>query len=94
MTYAARRDANHQAIRDALRQAGAYVIDMASWPGAGFDLLVVYRQQTWLAEIKTPRTRHDLTIREIDTRVSVTARGGAYVVWCSVNEALKGIGAI
>lgn len=49
MRYAARVDANQDAIVSALRAAGAYV-----WiVGLPVDLLVGYRNHTYLVEIKT-----------------------------------------
>jgi len=48
MRYAARVDANQEQIVSALRAAGAYV-----WViGLPIDLLVGYKNHTWLVEIK------------------------------------------
>jgi len=49
MRRAARIDANQQQIVSALRAAGAYVWII----GLPVDLLVGYRNHTWLMEIKT-----------------------------------------
>ena len=48
MRYAARVDANQQAIVKALRDAGAYVWII----GLPVDLLVGYNNHTWLMELK------------------------------------------
>lgn len=94
MTFGARRDSNHAAVRDALRQAGAYVIDMASLPGAGFDLLALFRGSAYFVEVKPGGRRDDLTANEITTRLAIRSHGGKYVVCCSVNEVLREIGAL
>jgi hypothetical protein len=53
MTYAKRVDLNHQEVVKALRSLGASVFD-ASRMGQGFpDLVVGYKQQTVLVEIKS-----------------------------------------
>jgi hypothetical protein len=54
MRYAARVDANQEAVVSALRAAGAYVWII----GLPVDLLVGYKGHTWLVEIKDgPRKR-------------------------------------
>lgn len=55
MRYAARTDANHATVRNALRKAGHFVVD-TSGVGNGFpDLLVHTRNgQTLLFEVKPP----------------------------------------
>lgn len=54
MRYAARKDANHKAVVDTLRNAGAYVYDI----GLPVDLLVGYNGHTFLVEVKDgPRKR-------------------------------------
>jgi Holliday junction resolvase len=53
MTYAKRVDLNHQEVVKTLRSLGASVFD-ASRMGQGFpDLVVGYKQQTVLVEIKS-----------------------------------------
>lgn len=54
MRTAARKDANHQEIVEALRQVGAKVKDLAGLPGA-LDLLVGFRGQLYWFEIKDGR---------------------------------------
>jgi hypothetical protein len=49
-----RRDANHQEIVAALRQAGAAVLDLADVGHGCPDLLVYYAGRFWLLEVKTP----------------------------------------
>ena len=54
MRYAARVDANQQQVVSALRAAGAYVWII----GLPVDLLVGYKNHTWLMEVKDgPRKR-------------------------------------
>lgn len=93
MAYASRRDSTHAVIRDALRQAGAYVEDAAQTPSRGYDLLVLFRGATFYVEVKTDHTRNDLTANEIVTRQEIRRHGGKHIVACSVEEILKAIGA-
>lgn len=57
-TKAGRRDANHAAIRDALRALGHFVVDTASVGGGVPDLAVFVRgaDPTWL-EVKVAKGR-------------------------------------
>ena len=58
MKYGAKKDANDLEIVEALKKAGAYVIDM-SHVGSGFpDLIVGAHQKTMLVEIKNPKTAY------------------------------------
>ena len=58
LKYGAKKDANHHEVVDAMQKAGAYVIDM-SHVGKGFpDLIVGFRSQTILMEIKNPKTSY------------------------------------
>jgi hypothetical protein len=86
--YAAKRDRNEPAIVEALRAAGA-TVHSVSQEGLP-DLLVGFRDVTYLLEVKAPggsRTQAQTTFFD-------EWRGGpAQVVW-SVDEALKAIGAV
>lgn len=58
MKYGAKKDANHHEVVDALKKAGAYVIDM-SHVGGGFpDLIVGFQGKTILMEIKNLKTSY------------------------------------
>lgn len=58
MKYGAKKDANHNEVVDALKKAGAYVIDM-SHVGCGFpDLIVGFQGKTMLMEIKNLKTSY------------------------------------
>lgn len=48
-----RRDNNHREIVTALRHAGMTVLDLASVGGGCPDLLVGWRGQQWLVEVKS-----------------------------------------
>lgn len=89
MRRAAKTDTNHAQIRDALRQVGATVHDMAS-AGEGFpDLAVGFRKKTFLLEVKTATG----TLTPPQVKWHDEWRGHHAIVR-SVNEALKEIGAI
>ena len=79
--YAARRDANEQAIKTALEAVGAFVTQV-SGEGAP-DLLVVFRNQLWAFEVKSPRGKR--------TKAQETSR---WPIVRSVDDALIYIGAI
>ena len=59
MRHAARVDTNQQAIVAALRAAGAYVWII----GLPVDLLVGYKNHTWLMEIKTTSKKRLTTLQ-------------------------------
>lgn len=85
---AARKDDNHKAIVTALQGAGAFVESIS---GTGVpDLLVGFRGQTWLLELKRPgefiNANQALWLYEW--------KGKPVTVVRSPEEALKAIGAI
>lgn len=55
MRRAAKVDANQRVIVDALRRVGASVIDLSAVGDGCPDLLIGYRGQTWLVEVKSTR---------------------------------------
>lgn len=81
-----RSDSTQATIVRALRAVGASV-DVIGEP---VDLLVGFRGRTYLAEVKTPRTRHALTPQQ--RQCLTTWRGGPVVVWASVQDALGTLG--
>ena len=87
MRRAARIDANQQQIVSALRAAGAYV-----WViGLPVDLLVGYRNHTWLMEIKT-NERKKLT--KLQQEFFEHWIGGTLCLVDNAEAALRAIGAI
>lgn len=93
MRRAARIDANQAEIVKALRQAGATVQSLATAGDGVPDLLVGFRRQTVLMEVKDgskPPSARDLTDDQVDWHINW--RGGALVVVTSVDEALTAIG--
>jgi hypothetical protein len=95
LKYGAKKDANHNEVVDALKEAGASVIDM-SHVGRGFpDLIVGFNSQTLLMEIKNPKTSYGkkgLNKNQLKWREQWI--GGTYCIVDSVESALKMIGII
>lgn len=91
-----RRDANHEELLRAARQVGAEVLDLHKLPGA-MDCLVGFRGSLYLVEIKDGTlapSRRKLTPAEQDTVWRFQAVGVKVLVVTSVDEMLRGIGAI
>jgi hypothetical protein len=92
-----RKDANHATIARLLQQVGAHVIDAAVAPALGFDLLVAYRGQMYIMEIKDgskPPCERQLTSNEQEQQAALARHGVEYHVVLSEDDALKVIGAI
>ena len=87
MRFAARVDENQQAIVKALRDAGAYVWII----GLPVDLLVGYKNQTFLMELKSGPTKR-LTRLQQDFFASWTG-GGLHRI-NGPDEALRMIGVV
>ena len=85
----AKVDANHGVIVAALRQVGASVQDLAKVGQGCPDILVGYRGQNYLMEIKTNKGKATLPQIAWDTFWQ-----GQVVVVRDVDEALHVIGAI
>lgn len=93
MRRAAKRDANHASVRDALRKAGLWVCDTAAM-GNGFPDLLAWRKTTGfvLLEVKDgtlPPSARKLTEAEADFFDSCP--GPVHVV-NSVEEAFAALG--
>jgi hypothetical protein len=87
MRYAARVDANQQAIVKALRDAGAYVWII----GLPVDLLVGYKNHTFLVEVKDGSKKR-LTALQEDFFLNWT--GGTLARIDSPEAALRMIGVV
>jgi len=87
MRYAARVDENQSIIVDALRKAGAYVWII----GLPVDLLVGYKNHTWLMELKT-NEKKKLTKLQVD--FFEHWKGGTLCRVDSPEAALRAIGAM
>ena len=95
MRYGAKKDANHNEVVAALQQVGASVIDM-SHVGKGFpDLIVGFRSQTILVEIKNPKTSYGKRgLNKNQQKWKEQWVGGPYCIVDSPEAALRAIGAI
>lgn len=94
MRRAAKIDANQPEIVSALRAVGATVVTLAAVGKGVPDLLVGFRQSTYLLEVKDgkkPPSERQLTPDQIDWHVAW--RGGPCAVVSSTGEALAFIGA-
>lgn len=89
MRRAARTDANHTIIVNALRQVGASVQDLANVGKGCPDLIVGYRGNNYLIEVKMNRGK--ATLAQLEWH---GAWRGQVAVVRSVDEALRLIGAI
>lgn len=76
MKRAAKVDANHADIVSAFRKMGATVLDLSRVGGGCPDLLVGYRGENWLVEVKTAFG----TLRESQERFFEGWRGQCCVV--------------
>lgn len=87
-------DANQAPIVDALREVGAHVVYLKQ----PVDLLVGWRSNTFLLEVKRPLGprggKNGSTLTPDQTDFFRDWRGGTLVVVRSVDEALAAIGAL
>ena len=81
MRAARARDTTEPAIVKALRAIGCFVLQ-CDHP----DLIVGYRQRTFLLEVKSPQKRTRLQPSQVD--LFERWRGGPLAIVCSVEEAL------
>ena len=88
----AKADRNQREIMEALRQVGATVVSLHRVGQGVPDLLVGFRGQNYLIEVKNPQGR-GRRLTEAEARFMETWRGQVAVV-ASVEEALRVIGAI
>lgn len=83
-----KRDANHAAIKDALKAVGCSVLDLADVGRGCPDLLVGYAGHNWLMEVKDGANK---TLTEDESRFALLWRGQCAIVR-TVDEALMVIG--
>lgn len=91
---AARIDRNQPEIVSALRKVGATVVSLAAAGDGIPDLLVGFRQSTFLLEVKDglrPPSERQLTPDQINWHIDW--RGGPCTIVNSVEEALAFVGA-
>lgn len=95
MRRAAKVDRNQAEIAAALRNAGAFVQSLAAVGGGVPDLLVGFKRQTYLLEVKDglkPPSARELTPYQIEWHTNWN--GGVCMVVNSVDEALTAVGAV
>jgi hypothetical protein len=95
MRRAAKIDANHEAVVEMLRSCGATVQSLAATGKGCPDLLVGYRGQTFLMEIKDgkkPPSEKRMTIDQVNWHMRWN--GGSLSVVYSPENALKVIGVL
>jgi len=95
MRRAAKVDRNQAEIAAALRNAGAFVQSLAAVGGGVPDLLVGFKRQTYLLEVKDglkPPSARELTPDQIEWHMNWN--GGVCMVVNSVDEALIAVGAV
>jgi len=86
MRRAARRDENEKEIVEALRAVGATVYHLDE----PCDLLVGYRQQTILMEVKSPKTQYGKKgFNENQKHFAENWKGGPFCLVDSVEAALR-----
>jgi len=95
MKYGAKKDANHFEIVDALKKAGAYVLDM-SHVGSGFpDLIVGAHQKTMLVEIKNPKTAYGKKgLNKNQQKWKEQWVGGPYCIVDSIEGATRAVNSL
>lgn len=100
MKMAKKVDENQPEIVKALRQVGAFVKSVHEVKNA-WDIVVVFRGSTFLAEIKNPEYAPKrkppeamLTPGERECKERIENAGGIYHIWLTANQALEAIGAI
>lgn len=91
----ARTDANQDQVVSALRAAGASVQSLAAVGGGVPDLLVGFRGETYLLEVKDgeqPPSKRQLTKDQVGWHRAWT--GGPLIVVDGPESALKAVGAV
>lgn len=95
MRRAAKIDANQEAVVSALRAAGASVQSLAAVGDGVPDLLVGFKEQTYLIEVKDGRkTPSQRKLTDAQVKWHENWKGGFLSVSEDPEQALKFIGAI
>ena len=90
-----KKDANHDEIVEALERVGAQVQSLASVGHGVPDLLVAFRGDWYVAEIKDgskPPSKRRLTPAEAEWHMQFNDAAPVWI-WNSADEALEAIGA-
>lgn len=95
------KDGNHKDIVQAYRKVGAFVLDITAVKDA-FDIIVFYKGQTYVVEIKNPeklpkeydreRMEKDLTLGERECMEAVQRQGITYHIVATLDEAMQVLG--
>jgi hypothetical protein len=92
--YASRVDNNHKEIVDALKKAGASIIDTAKLGGGLPDLIVGFAGQTFLVEVKNLKTQYGRSgLNENQRKWLKDWTGGPFAMVTDIESALRAIGA-
>ena len=92
--YASRVDNNHKEIVEALRKAGASIIDTAKLGGGLPDLIVGYNGKTFLVEVKNLKTQYGRAGLNKNQRKWLEEwTGGPFAMVSDIESALRAIGA-
>jgi hypothetical protein len=86
-----RVDENQKGIVAALAKIGACVIDLSGSGGGVMDLLVCYRRNTWMVEIKNPtkpKADQSLTPAQIKMHRAIADAGCEVHVIRTIDEAI------
>ncbi len=84
-----KKDMNHAAIRDELRQLGAVVVDVADIGGKCGDLVVSWRGKTVHVEVKDTGKRDDLSRNEMMFMRELEAVGCRLIVAETTEEVIR-----
>lgn len=92
--YASRVDNNHKEIVDALRKAGASIIDTAKLGGGLPDLIVGFAGKTFLVEVKNLKTQYGRAgLNKNQQKWLKEWTGGPFAMVTDIESALRAIGA-
>ena len=84
-----KRDVNHAELVQQLRQLGAVVWDTADLGGRVLDLVVFWRGQTRVVEVKSPEYRITYTESELDSFEELELVGVEAVVAVTVEDVVS-----
>ncbi len=91
--FGCRVDANQKEIVAALKNVGASIIDTARVGKGVPDLIVGFRNETFLMEIKNPKTQYGKKgFNKLQAEWANNWNGGKVSIVRTIEEALKAIG--